>query len=60
LERAGNHDFTLIEVPGANHGLVTLPPGASKLPFHRGFTIGNQGWPDVQRWLAAHRLVPAP
>jgi pimeloyl-ACP methyl ester carboxylesterase len=57
LERAGNRDATLIEVPGADHGLVTLPPGASKLPFHRGSAIGNQGWPTVQRWLAARRLA---
>jgi dienelactone hydrolase len=57
LERAGNRDVTLIEVPGANHGLVTLPPGASALPFHRGSAIGNQGWPTVQRWLATRRMA---
>lgn len=54
LLRAGNTDFRLIEVPGANHGLVSPPAGTSSLPHHRQIGIGNQGWPEVSAWLHAH------
>ena len=52
LKKAGNRDVTLLVVPGANHGLVTVSP--ESVPLHRLTGIGDQGWPQVQRWLAAH------
>jgi dienelactone hydrolase len=51
--KAGNREVTIVIVPGANHGLVALPPGAKTRPLHRQTAIGTQGWPEVRRWIEA-------
>jgi pimeloyl-ACP methyl ester carboxylesterase len=57
LADAGNPDVTLLEIPGANHGLVAIPPEEAALPLHRHSTIGTRGWPDVARWIRDHLAV---
>jgi pimeloyl-ACP methyl ester carboxylesterase len=49
LERAGNRDFELFVVPGADHGLRLTPD--PNLPPHRRVGFGSSGWPKVARWL---------
>lgn len=52
FERAGNRDATILVVPGANHALNVL--AKADVPYHRQTGFGNQGWPDVARWLRSH------
>lgn len=57
LERAGNRDFDLVVVPGADHGLRVRPEaaeGSESVPAHRQVGFGPGGWPTVERWLAEH------
>jgi len=58
FERAGNRDATILVVPGANHALNVL--AKADVPYHRQTGFGNQGWPDVARWLRTHLPISEP
>ncbi len=59
LERAGNHDFELFVVPGANHGLRDVTAGGEQ-PMHRQFGFGSAGWPRLAAWLDEHLDLVGP
>ncbi len=56
LMRAGNKDFTLRTLDGANHGLRPVAPGSGAVPLHRGIGYAPELWPTVQEWLRARSL----
>jgi dienelactone hydrolase len=59
LSRAGNRDVTILVVPGAHHSLNVLSKEMEKVPYHRQTGFGNQGWPDVARWLRSRLPIPS-
>lgn len=57
LTRAGNPDFSLRVLAGANHGLVAIPAAERGLPYHRHSGVGPQPWSQIAAWLASHGLA---
>jgi hypothetical protein len=58
LAKAGNRDATILVVPGANHALNLFSKDLEQVPYHRQTGFGNQGWPDVARWLRSRLPIP--
>ncbi|MGD8377851.1 MAG: alpha/beta fold hydrolase, partial [Acidobacteriota bacterium] len=53
LERAGNGDFELVVLPGADHGL-RLSRDGGPVPLHRTIGFAPGRWSTVRTWLVAH------